>query len=180
MLEILLNSLPNFILLFVYGMILVFLDAYLIKIILIVLPMFLLMSYFTSKQMFRLVLKSQKNRDDLIEFLNIHVSNKLLIFLYNLQNEEKLNFKNVSKKLMDNNIRVEFIVSTLNNITSFISIVTPISILFIGSIRVINGYMSLGSLIAFNTYATLLFVPLSKLLMLPSMYSKMKASLVGN
>ena len=161
----------------VYLGILIQLNLLLTAITLIVIPLFLLIAYVTSKKVFILTKELQHYRDKLIEFLNSHVRNKLLIDLYNLKQQEQQEFSEVAIQVKNVNIKTNTILSFLNNLSSLIAITTPLLTLFIGSILVIHNELSLGSLIAFNSYTALLFSTFSKLLTIPPIYTQMKASI---
>jgi ABC-type bacteriocin/lantibiotic exporter with double-glycine peptidase domain len=177
LLSITINSLPNILLITVYLGLLIHLNLFLTLITLGIVPLFLLVSYIASKKVFQLTKGLQQYRDKLIEFLNSYIRNKLLIDLYGLMNEEKKNFFEITNKVKDINIKTNTLLSFLNNVTSMIVTVTPLITLFIGSLFVIDNQLSLGSLIAFNSYVALLFTPISKLLTIPPTYSQMKASI---
>lgn len=176
LLTIILNSVPNILLIFLYVLILFQLNKKLTFWALLIIPLFLIISFITSKQVFRLTKKSQYCRDQLIAFLNAHVRNKLLISLYHLHAEEKKKFLTVSKQVKQTNVKTNTILAFLNNLASLITVIVPLFTLFMGSIMVIHQEMTLGTLIAFNSYTSLLFTPLSKILTLPPTYSQMKAS----
>lgn len=177
LLNITISSLPNILLIVVYLAILLRLSAILVGIILAGLPLFVLIAYITSRKIFALTKDLQHYRDKLVEFLNSHVRNKLLIDLYGLKEEEEKNFFNISKQLKNVNIKTNTIVSFLNNLSSLIAVITPLVTLLVGSFLVINNQLSLGSLITFNTYTVLIFGPIGKLLTIPPMISQLKVSI---
>lgn len=177
LLSITLNSIPNVLLITLYIIILFQLNNQLTIITLVTIPIFLLISYITSKHIFVLSKELQQYKDKLIEFLNAHIRNKLLIDLYNLKNEEKTQFVSVTNQVKQANIKTNTILAFLNNLASLITVIVPLFTLFMGSVMVIHQKMTLGTLIAFNSYISLLFTPLSKLLTIPPMYSQMKASI---
>ncbi|MGM0169718.1 hypothetical protein IGI39_004811 [Enterococcus sp. AZ135] len=80
-------------------------------------------------------------------------------------------------QVKDVNVRTNTILSFLNNLSSLIAVVTPLITLFIGSLMVIRQQLSLGALMAFNSYTALLFAPMGKLLTVPPMISQMNASI---
>ena len=98
LLNILLNGLPNILLVFMYITILFLLNKSLVIVIFISLPMFFLLSYISSKKIFVLSKRLQSQRDMLLEYLNAHTRNKLLIHIYNLIFEEEEQF---NKKIKD-------------------------------------------------------------------------------
>ena len=89
-LSILLNGVPNILLIILYIVVLLSLDLKLTLLILITIPIFIFVSYITSKKVFTLSKKLQEYRDQLIGFLNAYVRNKLLIDLYKLKDEKQI------------------------------------------------------------------------------------------
>ncbi|EKQ3613755.1 ABC transporter ATP-binding protein, partial [Enterococcus faecalis] len=176
LLAITLNSLPNLMLIILYLLVLLNLNLKLTIITLASIPMFVLISYITSKKVFSLTKELQQFRDKLIEFLNSYVRNKLIIDLYGIKAEEKNKFSDITRQVRDVNVKTSTILATLNNISSLLAVVTPLLILFIGSVLTIKREITLGTLVAFNSYTSLLFIPLTKLLNIPPMLSQLKVS----
>lgn len=176
LLAITLNSLPNLMLIILYLLVLLNLNLKLTIITLASIPMFVLISYITSKKVFSLTKELQQFRDKLIEFLNSYVRNKLIIDLYGIKDEEKNKFSDITRQVRDVNVKTSTILATLNNISSLLAVVTPLLILFIGSVLTIKREITLGTLVAFNSYTSLLFIPLTKLLNIPPMLSQLKVS----
>lgn len=177
LLSLLLNGVPNILLILLYMIVLFQLNIKLTIIALLVVPLYIIMSYITSKKVFVITKELQKYIDKLIEFLNSYVRNKLLIDLYNLKESERRNFEIVIGQVKDSNVKANTILSFFSNLSGLVSIISPLLILFIGSIMVIKNELSIGSLIAFNSYIALLFVPLGKLLNVLPIYSQMKVSI---
>lgn len=177
LLSLLLNGVPNILLILLYMIVLFQLNFKLTIIALLVVPLYIIMSYITSKKVFVITKELQKYLDKLIEFLNSYVRNKLLIDLYNLKESERRNFEIVIGQVKDSNVKANTILSFFSNLSGLVSIISPLLILFIGSIMVIKNELSIGSLIAFNSYIALLFVPLGKLLNVLPIYSQMKVSI---
>lgn len=177
LLSIILNGFPNLLLIFLYAAILLQLNTKLTIISLVIVPLYLLVSYMTSKKIYVLSKELQGNRDKLIEFLNSYVRNKLLIDLYKLNNTEKEHFQATTKKVKNSNVKANTILSFFGNISGLISVISPLIVLFLGSFMVIQKQLSLGTLIAFNSYISMLFSPLGKILNILPMFSQMKASI---
>lgn len=177
LLSLILNSIPNALLLILYLVILLQLNLKLTLVNLLIIPFFVVLSFIISKTVFKLSKKIQRYKDHLIEFLNGYVRNKLLIDLYGLKVEEQNRFKDNITLIKQTNIYTNTILSFLKNISSLLSVISPLVTLFFGSILVIRKELTIGSLIAFNTYTAMLFVPIGQLLNLPPMYSQMMASI---
>ncbi|HAZ7958015.1 TPA: ABC transporter ATP-binding protein [Enterococcus faecalis] len=177
LLSLLLNSVPNILLVILYIIILFQLNTKLTVITLLIIPLYVIASYITSKRIFIITKELQGYRDKLIEFLNSYIRNKLLIDLYNLKESEQKKFKKVTEQVKDSNIKENTILSVFSSLSGLISVISPILTLFIGSVMVIRTEISLGTLIAFNSYVALLFGPLEKILNIFPVYTQMKASI---
>ena len=176
-LSILLNGVPNILLIILYIVVLLSLDLKLTLLILITIPIFIFVSYITSKKVFTLSKKLQEYRDQLIGFLNAYVRNKLLIDLYKLKDEKQKEFTHSVEQVKDVNIKTNTILSFLGNISGLLTVVIPLITLFFGSLLVVYHQLSLGSLVAFNSYSAILFLPLGKILDIPALFSQMNVSL---
>ncbi|MBB5888187.1 ABC transporter ATP-binding protein [Lactovum miscens] len=177
LLSILLNSIPNILLIILYMVVLLSLDLKLTLLILLTIPVFVFVSYITSKKVFTLSKKLQEYRDRLIGFLNAYVRNKLLIDLYKLKDVEQKEFTNSVEQVKDVNIKTNTILSFLGNISGLLTVIIPLITLFFGSLLVVHHQLSLGSLVAFNSYSAMLFLPVGKLLDIPALFSQMKVSI---
>lgn len=171
------NIVPNILIIIVYIALLFSLSVKLTMISLVIIPLFITLSIFTAKKVSQLTKKIQKNRDYLLQFLNEYVKNKLLIDIYKLNEEKAKKYLQVVMRIKSTNIYSNTLISTLTSFSGFLTIVAPLMSLFIGSIFVVQKTMSIGTLIAFNSYISLLFNPLSKLLNIPPLYSQMNVSM---
>ncbi|MFV0559355.1 MAG: ABC transporter transmembrane domain-containing protein [Enterococcus sp.] len=177
LLTILLNGIPNIFLIILYIIVLSQLNWRLTIGVLALVPIFVIVSGITSKKIYSLSIDLQKYRDGLTEFLNSYVHNKLPIDLYNLKNEEQNKFSNVSNQVKDTNVKTNTIMTFLSMISSLLIVIAPLLILFWGSAMVVKNELTLGALIAFNTYTAMLFSPLSKLLNTFPLFAQVKASI---
>lgn len=176
LLTILLNGIPNVLLIILYSIALLNLSWKLTMNIMVVIPLFLFISWLTSKKVYSLSNELQKHKDRLTAFLNLYVHNKLAIDLYGLRDEEENNFISTSEKVKDSNIKTNTIMASLSTILGVITVFIPLMALFLGSVMVVNGELSLGSLIAFNSYTALLFSPWSKVLTIFPLLAQTKVS----
>jgi ABC-type bacteriocin/lantibiotic exporter with double-glycine peptidase domain len=177
LLSLLINGAPNILLVIICICILLILNIKLTFIICIMIPFFLMVSAIASKVMYKCSKKIQETKDVLVQFLNTHVKNKLLIDLYNMRLKEYESYRKNTESIKKLNIYASTILSFFNNISGLITTVTPILCLFVGGRMVLKDEISLGDLVAFNSYISLIFSPLSKILNLPSIYAQMKVSM---
>lgn len=156
-------SLIKDIIVFVSGIvILCYLNLFLFAIAIVLLPLF----YYTLKKYNILV---QKTSADFYE-KQANVSKKVqesiqMIDTFRINVSEKYDQLNVIKNI-NNKIRAalnrDIVALKSNSISGFISGIVPAIIICTGSAMVIYGNISLGTLIAFNSYIGLLFGPTSR------------------
>lgn len=177
LLNLLIKSVPNLLLIFLYLVALLSLNLKLTLYTFLSFPLFIFIAYVTSKKVFQISKQLQDYRDRLINFLNSYVRNKLPIDLYGLKEEEnKIFFRNI-RSLRGLNIKSNTLLSFLININGLISTIVPLFTILWGSTMVIHHELSIGSLLVFNTYVGLMFSPLSQILDLPALYAQMKVSI---
>lgn len=176
LLNITLGSFPNVFLTIMYLSMLIYLSFKLTIALLIIIPLFVLTAYLSSKKVFKLSQQLKRYQDKLLGFLNGYIRNKLLIDIYHLKPEEQDKFITVTSQVRSSNIKTNTLISFFNNITGLLTAVLSLSTLFLGSILVIHKELSLGSLIAYNSYVALLFSPLGKLLTLPTLLAQISVS----
>lgn len=164
LLQIIINSIPNLLLLVTYGIILFQMNATLFIISIIFVPIFVLFSLWTSKKVFLLTNVNQKNKDILSKFLTQHIQNKLFIRIYNLQDKEYSKFSEGNNDIKSGSIKLNTIYSVFNNICGMITTIAPLSVLFFGGWLAIKGNISIGTLVAYNMYVGLMFTPINKML----------------
>lgn len=174
LLQIIINSIPNLLLLVTYGIILFQMNATLFIISIIFVPIFVLFSLWTSKKVFLLTNVNQKNKDILSKFLTQHIQNKLFIRIYNLQDKEYSKFSEGNNDIKSGSIKLNTIYSVFNNICGMITTIAPLSVLFFGGWLAIKGNISIGTLVAYNMYVGLMFTPINKMLGVPSFVSQLK------
>lgn len=177
LLTILLNGIPNVLLIILYSVALSNLSLKLTINVMFTIPLFLCISWLTSRKVYSLSNELQKYKDKLTEFLNLYVHNKLAIDLYGLRDKEENRFISVAEKVKNSNIKTNTIMASLSTISGVLTVVIPLIALFLGSVMVVNGELSLGSLIAFNSYTALLFSPWSKVLNIIPLFAQIKVSL---
>lgn len=177
LLNLIIKSVPNLLLILLYLVALLSLNLKLTLYTFLSFPLFIIVAYVTSKKVFKLSKQLQEYRDQLINFLNAYVRNKLPIDLYGLKEEENKKFLGTIRHLRKVNIKSNTLLSFLININSLISTIVPLFTILLGSIMVMHHELSIGSLLVFNTFVGLIFSPLSQILDLPALYAQMKVSI---
>ncbi len=97
---------------------------------------------------------------------------------FNRIDKEKVRFDDASLDLMNNSIKVNKIMAILMPMMMLIMNFTTIAIIWFGGIRINNGEMQVGSLMAFIQYATQILFSLLMLTMLFVMIPRAQASAV--
>ena len=97
---------------------------------------------------------------------------------FNRIDQEKKRFDNANLDLMNNSVKVNKIMAILMPMMMLIMNFTTIAIIWFGGIRINNGDMQVGSLMAFIQYATQILFSLLMLTMLFIMVPRAQASAV--
>lgn len=129
-------------------------------------PIYVLWLVFVSEKLKILNHESQKTKEELLKESNDVFSSYLVIKIYNLTNFAKNNFGDRVAK----NVNVTKKIYIYNNFINIISkiIVTSAAFLplFVGINLVKNGSITIGELIAFNSYCGIMFAPITSIVQL--------------
>jgi ATP-binding cassette subfamily B protein len=136
-----------------------------------------LISFVLSKgiPLFRLM---QVKLDKLNLVLRENLTGIRVVRAFNRIDQEKRRFDKANLDLMDNAVKVNKIMAVLMPMMMLIMNFTTIAIIWFGGIRVNNGEMQVGSLMAFIQYATQILFSLLMLSMLFVMVPRAQASAV--
>lgn len=103
---------------------------------------------------------SQKNIDKLNQVIGETVVGASLIRVLNSRKEEEGKFRDINGYSRETGIKILTLFATLLPIITFLANLIVLFILFRGGNQVIDGELSYGELIAFNTYVDLLITPI--------------------
>jgi len=133
-------------------------------------PIYLLWTVYVSSKLKVLSHDYQKTKENLLLFIKSFSENSIPIRLYNLMTRIKTKYEDV----IDTNANFARKIAVYNNYVSIISnmIITCANFvpLFIGIYFVKSNTISLGELIAFNSYCSMLFSPITALSGLVTLY----------
>lgn len=118
----------------------------------------------------------QKKLDKLALILRENLSGIRVIRAFSKMDYEKIRFKNANKDQTDTSIRVGRISALMNPATSIIMNFSVLFILWFGGIRVNNGFVTRGKIIAYINYTTLVLSALIIVANLIVLFTKAAAS----
>ena len=111
-----------------------------------------------------------KVMQDKIDKLNLVLRENLtgirVVRAFNRIEKEKVRFDDANVDLMDNAIKVNIIMAVLMPVMMLIMNLTTVALIWFGAIRIDDGTMQIGSLLAFIQYATQILFSLIMLAML--------------
>ena len=118
----------------------------------------------------------QRKLDKLALILRENLSGIRVIRAFSKMDYEKIRFKNANKDQTDTSIRVGKISALMNPATSIIMNFSVLFILWFGGIRVNNGFVTRGKIIAYINYTTLVLSALIIVANLIVLFTKAAAS----
>ena len=154
-----------------------FLDLKLSSIMILSLPLFLFVLYLIMSKSTPLYGLVQKKLDKLALVLRENLSGIRVIRAFGMEAYEKKRFDNSNEDLLNTAISVGKIVNIMNPVTNLIMNASLIAILWFGAIRVNNGALTQGKIIAFINYTTLVLSALIIVANLVIIFTKAGASL---
>ena len=117
-----------------------------------------------------------------IDKLNLVLREKLtgirVVRAFNRIEKERVRFDDANADLMDNAIKVNIIMAVLMPAMMLIMNLTTVALIWFGALRIENGTMQIGSLLAFIQYATQILFSLLMLVMLFIMVPRAQVSAV--
>jgi len=123
-----------------------------------------------------------KVMQDKIDKLNLVLRENLtgirVVRAFNRIEKEKVRFDDANVDLMDNAIKVNIIMAVLMPVMMLIMNLTTVALIWFGAIRIDDGTMQIGSLLAFIQYATQILFSLIMLAMLFMMVPRAQVSAV--
>ncbi|CAM4387161.1 hypothetical protein BAMA_10520 [Bacillus manliponensis] len=162
--EIFLSVLSNSLVLILYFLVLLNINIHLALISILTLPIFFVTFHLFRRKIQSLSMSVQTNKDEMFSTLSENISGKKFI-----QSRENLNsrifiFERHLENLKKSTIKLVSINSFLGISLSLISLIGPFGILLFGVILVKNNTLTIGELMAFYSYAALIYPPLMELI----------------
>ena len=132
-------------------------------IVLFMIPIYILWMIYVGKKLKLLSYEQQNNRDLLLNNLNTITTNYEVIKIFRLFSKVYKEFKeNISSNYVTNS-EVRTFQNFIGIISAGIISSTTILIFVLGVFLVVNNQISIGDLIAFNTYSGVIFSPVTQL-----------------
>ena len=153
-----------------------FLDPMLTLIMILVLPLVVLVLYFTSKFGIPLYDKVQTKVDKMVLSLRENMTGIRVIKALSKEDYEKTRFNIVNKELMDYELKSSIVMATLNPIINLVLNFGLILVLVVGAYRVNNGVILPGKVLAFTTFFAMILNALIALNRMITIISKAYAS----
>ena len=164
--RIVVSSITQIVIVFTTIGILFALDWKLAIISVLILPLFVLPVKKVSKLRKALRLETQKVRSDITSQLNENfgISGALLTRIFGREKQQELEFTTMNQKVMDLELRLNLVGRWFGMATSTLGPLGTAIIYIYGGYSVINGDMTLGSIVAFTAYLGRLYMPVGTLL----------------
>lgn len=131
-------------------------DSHLTLIMLIVLPIILFTIIIITKIGLPLFKTLQEKNDDLVDKMRENVTGARVIKAFNKQEDEIRDFSLVNNDLSLINIKANSIMASLNPIITILLNVGLIGVVIYGAFRCNKGLCSMGTLVAFTSYFTII------------------------
>lgn len=153
-----------------------FLDPMLTLIMVLILPLVVLVLYFTSKYGIPLYDKVQTKVDKMVLSIRENMTGIRVIKALSKEDYEKKRFNTVNKELMDYELKSSIVMSSLNPMINLILNFGLILVIVVGAYRVNNGIILPGKVLAFTTFFAMILNALIALNRMITIISKAYAS----
>ena len=120
----------------------------------------------------------QEKIDKLNLVLRENLTGIRVVRAFNRIDREKVRFDDANADLMDNAIKINILMAVLMPVMMLIMNLTTVALIWFGALRIENGTMQIGSLLAFIQYATQILFSLLMLVMLFIMVPRAQVSAV--
>jgi len=153
-------------------------DASLAWVLVVVIPILFGVIGLTLKKGLPLFKVMQEKIDKLNLVLRENLTGIRVVRAFNRIDREKVRFDDANADLMDNAIKINILMAVLMPVMMLIMNVTTVALIWFGAIRIEDGTMQIGSLLAFIQYATQILFSLLMLVMLFIMVPRAQVSAV--
>ena len=152
------------------------LDAKLTLVLLAILPLIVIITYFISKTGITLFRDVQTAVDDLVRVIRENATGVRVIKALGKEASESKRFEKVNETLVKKEEKSEKQMAILSPIINFLLNVGLVLVIVIGAIRVNGGALEPGKVLAFTTYFTIILNAMLSITRLFVIYSKASAS----
>ncbi|HBP64043.1 MAG TPA: multidrug ABC transporter ATP-binding protein, partial [Desulfosporosinus sp.] len=153
-------------------------DASLAWVLVVVIPILFGVIGLTLKKGLPLFKVMQEKIDKLNLVLRENLTGIRVVRAFNRIDREKIRFDDANADLMDNAIKINILMAVLMPVMMLIMNITTVALIWFGAIRIEDGTMQIGSLLAFIQYATQILFSLLMLVMLFIMVPRAQVSAV--
>src|SRR5581483_9486106 len=117
----------------------------------------------TSPILRRLTLRSLETQGKTLGYMNEILSGIATLKAAGAEQRAFTRWENLFFEEMNISLRLSFLSSVIGTVINIVNLLSPLVLLWIGSMQVINGTMSVGNMLALNTLAAELLVPLASI-----------------
>ena len=166
------------ILTFITGLVIIFLFHWKLALTsIVVLPLFIFSLKYFSQRIRKCSAEAQERSAHVLAFLQESLAGIFVVKAFQLEGKEKNRLSEKQQERMKINIKYGLISAYSSHITGFLGAIGPLVVLWYGSHEVMNGHLTLGSLIAFNAFLGYLFGPARRFMHLNEQVQDALASL---
>jgi ATP-binding cassette, subfamily B, bacterial len=146
-------------------------------VIIIFVPVIMITLFLIMRNIRKLFMKIQLERDNFNRTIDENVKASMLIRVFSSEKEEAGKFEVTNKKTFDLQRKIIGKFSIMIPGVNFVNFISALIIIFIGGTYTINGTMTLGQISAFSTYVTMFIMPMMMISMISNMIGQAFASL---
>ena len=128
-----------------------------------ILPFYLISLFIFNKKIRELVAENREAYANVYKYLQEHLSGISVIKAFIAEKHDTISMLKALKTAIKREFRSSMMGTIAALVSGFISSLGPILILWIGILEIINGRLTLGGLIAFNSFMSYLFSPLGSI-----------------
>lgn len=122
-------------------------------IVVLITPISLFAAGFVAKNTFTMFKLQSETRGELTSDIDEMIGNQKLVRAFSYENTALENFKEINERLRKHGLKATFFSSITNPTTRFVNGLVYAGVGVFGAISVINGFMTVGNLSSFLTYA---------------------------
>lgn len=126
-------------------------------------PFYLIAQHYYGEKIKRQKERLVQRSSDLLSFLEENISSIAAIKAFVLEAAKLHEFQKKNRKLIRLDLRMDLLESYSSTVVATITFIPLLLILWFGSVKVMAGVLTIGSLIAIYTYISKLFEPISTL-----------------
>ena len=142
----------------------------------LVTPMSLFICFYIAKKSYKLFAEQARSEGEISGFLEEYISSDRLVLAFNHQEKAIQNFDKINEKFYNVSSKADFFSNLSNPTTRFINGLVYIVVAFVGAILAIKGYVTIGLISSFLSYASTFGQPFN---LLSSEVSELQAAVAS-